>query len=171
MKSYLLIFSTVDGHTKKILQHISNNLKERNKVELFDLDSENYIDFSRFDFILIGASIRYGNYRNKLFSFIEKNFDEINKKDNAFFSVNVVARKEEKNSIDTNPYIKKFLKRTKWRPNKMSVFAGVVDYPNYKFFDKHIIRLIMYITNGPTDVSKTYEFTDWDKVDEFSSSI
>ena len=53
----------------------------------------------------------------------------------------------------------------------MSVFAGVVDYPNYKFFDKYIIRLIMYITNGPTDISKTYEFTDWEKVDEFSSSI
>ena len=53
----------------------------------------------------------------------------------------------------------------------MSVFAGVVDYPNYKFFDKYIIRLIMYITNGPTDISKTYEFTDWEKVKTFAESL
>ena len=34
-----------------------------------------------------------------------------------------------------------------------------------------MIRLIMWITNGPTDISKTYEFTDWDKVEEFAQEI
>ena len=34
-----------------------------------------------------------------------------------------------------------------------------------------MIRLIMWITKGPTDTSKTYEFTDWDKVEEFAYEI
>ena len=38
---------------------------------------------------------------------------------NAFFSVNVVARKPEKNRPDTNPYLKKFLKQN-WQKTKNS---------------------------------------------------
>ena len=29
----------------------------------------------------------------------------------------------------------------------------------------------MWITNGPTDTTKTYEFTDWDAVKKFSREI
>lgn len=171
MKKSLIIYSSVDGHTELISKKISENLTHSHEVDLISLDKVKSKNLNDFDQIIIGASIRYGNYRKELFKFIDENVGVLSLKENAFFSVNVVARKEEKSSIKTNPYIKKFLKKTKWRPNKMNVFAGVVDYPNYKFFDKYIIRFIMYITNGPTDISKTYEFTDWDKVDEFSSSI
>ena len=53
----------------------------------------------------------------------------------------------------------------------LDVFAGRVDYPSYSFFDKHIIRLIMIITNGPTDITKSYEFTDWNKVKNFAKKF
>ena len=72
---------------------------------------------------------------------------------------------------DTNPYIKKFLKISNWKPKKIGVFAGKVDYPSYGFFDKYIIKLIMFITKGPTDTSQSYEFTDWSKVDEFAKEL
>ena len=51
------------------------------------------------------------------------------------------------------------------------MFAGKVDYPKYSFIDKRLIQLIMFITKGPTDTSKSYEFTDWSKVDDFSKEI
>ena len=54
---------------------------------------------------------------------------------------------------------------------KIKVFAGKVDYPNYSFLDKYIIKFIMLITNGPTDTSQSYEFTDWSKVDEFATQL
>ena len=52
-----------------------------------------------------------------------------------------------------------------------AVFAGKIDYPKYKFFDKQIIRFIMYVTKGPTDISKVYEFTEWDRIDEFAKDL
>ena len=88
-----------------------------------------------------------------------------------FFSVNVVARKSEKNTPETNPYIKKFLKVSKWQPKKLGVFAGKVDYPSYNIFDKYIIKMIMFITGGPTDMSQSYEFTDWSKVEDFAKEL
>ena len=53
----------------------------------------------------------------------------------------------------------------------MGVFAGKIDYPKYKFFDKYMIRFIMWMTNGPTNISESFEFTDWSKVDDFAKDL
>ncbi len=171
MSKYLIIYSTTDGHTKIICQRIKKILNKENLVEILSLEDANKVDLSNFEKIIIGASIRYGKYSKELFKFVNLNKNILDHKINAFFSVNVVARKPEKNTSETNPYINKFLKASKWKPNKIGVFAGKVDYPNYNFFDKYIIKFIMYITKGPTDTSQSYEFTDWSKVDNFSEEF
>jgi len=171
MSKFLIIYSTTDGHTKIICERIKNFLNDEHIVELLSLEDSKKINLSDFEKIIIGASIRYGKHSRELYKFINLNKNILDQKKSAFFSVNVVARKSEKNTAETNPYINKFLKISKWRPNKISVFAGKVDYPNYNFFDKYIIKLIMFITNGPTDTSRSYEFTDWSKVDDFSKEF
>ena len=167
----LIIYSSTDGHTKIICEKIRNNLKNSSNVELVSLDHALNLDLSKFNKIVIGASIRYGRHSNDLYKFIKFNKDILEQKDTAFFSVNVVARKIEKSDPETNPYIKKFLKISNWKPGKVAVFAGKVDYPNYRFFDKYIIKLIMFITKGPTDTTQTYEFTNWSKVDAFAKEL
>ena len=171
MSSFLIIYSSTDGHTKIICERITNFLNDGNLVELLSLEDAKKIDLSNFEKIIIGASIRYGKHSKELYKFINLNKNILDQKKSAFFSVNVVARKPEKNTAETNPYINKFLKISKWKPNKISVFAGKVDYPNYNFFDKYIIKFIMFITKGPTDTSQSYEFTDWSKVDDFSKEL
>ena len=89
----------------------------------------------------------------------------------AFFNVNAVARKEDKNTPATNPYLIKFLKKVAWKPSLLEVFAGKISYPKYHFFDKHMIRFIMWMSKGPTDPSKVFEFTDWKKVESFGKKV
>ena len=170
MKS-LIIYSSTDGQTKKICEAIRENFNNKEFIEILPIEDAFNLNINNYDQIILGASIRYGNYKSNLFKFIKNNIKILEIKNNAFFSVNVVARKKEKNTPDTNPYIKKFLKKTDWRPNKIEVFAGKVDYPNYNFFNKLVIRLIMFITKGPTDISQSYEFTDWAKVKKFSKEL
>ena len=171
MSSFLVIYSSTDGHTKKICERIKNLINNGNLVELFSLEEAKQIELSNFENIVIGASIRYGKHSRQLYNFIKSNRNILDQKKCAFFSVNVVARKPEKNTAETNPYINKFLKISKWKPNKIGVFAGKVDYPSYNLIDKYIIKFIMFITKGPTDTSKSYEFTDWSKVDDFSKEL
>tara|TARA_B100000900_G_scaffold203334_1_gene172429 strand:+ start:50 stop:565 length:516 start_codon:yes stop_codon:yes gene_type:complete len=170
MISRLLIFSSVDGHTKKICNRIKSSLDD-SSTKLIDLNEVSNIDIENYDQIIIGASIRYGKHRPELYKFIENNLSLLESKRSAFFTVNIVARKPEKNSPETNPYMKKFLKLSKWRPDILEVFAGRLEYPKYGFIDKYTIKFIMWITNGPTDVNGTFEFTDWEKVDEFVKKI
>ena len=170
MKS-LIIYSSTDGQTKKICEKILDHLKNKISFDLVSVDKALDLNFENYERIVIGASIRYGKYNSKIFKLINKNLNILENKQSSFFSVNVVARKQEKNTPGTNPYIKKFYLSSRWKPKKIEVFAGKVDYPNYNFINKIIIKFIMYVTKGPTDTSQSYEFTDWDKVKQFAFQI
>ena len=171
MSGSLIIYSSTDGQTKIICEKIKSFSKNSESIKLISLEEASDFNLQSYEDIIIGASIRYGKHSKNLYKFISSNKKTLEKKRSAFFSVNVVARKPEKNTPETNPYIKKFLKISNWKPDKLGVFAGKVNYPNYGFFDKYIIRLIMFITKGPTDTSKSFEFTDWSKVEDFAKEL
>ena len=171
MYKRLIIYSSTDGQTQLICERIKNLSQFNNETKLIEIDKATKEDLKPYEVIIIGASIRYGKHNSSVLNFVKKNIENFKHKKTVFFSVNVVARKEEKNLPETNPYLIKFLKLSKWNPDKKGVFAGKIDYPKYRFLDKQIIRLIMFITKGPTDTSKSYEFTDWSKVEDFTEEI
>ena len=171
MTNTLIIYSSTDGHTKTICKRLTSYLNDGDKIKIISIDEAKKIELFAFNKIIIGASIRYGKHSKNLYKFVNSNKNVLDKIQSIFFSVNVVARKLEKSTPDTNPYIKKFLKISNWRPKKIGVFAGKVDYPNYGFFDRYIIKFIMFLTKGPTDTSRSYEFTNWDNVKKFAQEI
>src|SRR3990172_8201603 len=129
MASILIIYSTTDGHTLKICQRLQQVIERQNhRVKLVSVKDEPDADLKLFDKIVIGASIRYGKHRIQVYDFIKRNQKTLESKPNAFFSVNVVARKPEKNRPETNPYMQKFLQQSAWRPRELAVFAGKIDY-------------------------------------------
>ena len=137
------------------------------QITLISIDNESNVDLGSFDKIILGASIRYGKHHKKVYEFIKRNKQLLDSKPNAFFSVNVVARKPEKNQPETNPYLRNFLKQISWQPKELAVFAGKIDYKKYRFLDRQIIRLIMWMTRGPTDPDTVVEFTNWKQVETF----
>jgi menaquinone-dependent protoporphyrinogen oxidase len=172
MPHILIIYSSTDGQTLKICHRLQAVIEQQAfQVTVLSIDDTAQIDLVSFDKIVIGASIRYGHHSPQIVKFIEKNRHLLDSKANAFFSVNVVARKPEKSSPETNPYLKKFLKRISWKPKELAVFAGKIDYPKYKPFDRFVIRLIMWMTHGPTDPSAVIEFTDWNQVTLFADRL
>ena len=143
----------------------------KSEITLCEIVNAPEIDLNQYRKIVIGASIRYGKHNPLVYEFVKVNRDKLEKKSTAFFTVNVVARKKEKNQPNTNPYMKKFLELSGWQPDKLAVFAGRIDYPSYRFLDRLIIRCIMLVTKGPTDTSQTFEFTDWNKVANFAKEV
>lgn len=172
MPKILIIYSTKDGQTLKICQALQTDIEQNGKqVTLVSIDDAGKVDLASFEKIVIGASIHYGRHHPTIHAFITRNQSILDSKPNAFFSVNVVARKPEKRQADTNPYLKKFLKSISWQPKQIAVFAGKIDYPSYNFVDRTVIRMIMWLTKGPTDPSAIVEFTDWDQVRSFAKTI
>ena len=172
MASVILVYSTTDGHTRKICERLREVIeRQEHAVTIVELTPAAAIDLDPYDRVVIGASIRYGKHQPTVAEFVEKNAETLRSKPSAFFSVNAVARKPEKRDPDTNPYVRKFLKTISWQPPLIGIFAGKIDYPKYGFVDKTMIRFIMWMTKGPTDPNGVFEFTDWDAVDAFGDKI
>jgi menaquinone-dependent protoporphyrinogen oxidase len=168
MHQNLIIYSSTDGQTIKICKRIMSIIGDCKIVSIDEAKNEN---LSKYGKVIVGASIRYGKHKPELYDYISDNIDHLIDTNASFFSVNVVARKPEKNTPLTNPYVQKFLSISKWHPSLIGVFAGKIDYPRYGVLDKFMIRLIMWITKGPTDTKNVYEFTNWDDVDSFAKKI
>lgn len=162
-----IVYSSVDGQTLKICQRLRDVFHENQQdVALFSID-EFRGDITEYDSFIIGASIRYGVHNKSVIDFINTHKKELDSVKTAFFSVNLVARKPEKNSPTTNPYVIKFFKSIDWTPTLVEVFAGKLDYKKYPFFDRIMIQFIMWMTKGPTNSDAEIEYTNWDRVTAF----
>ena len=168
----LLLYSTTDGHTVNICQHIRDVLVEAgHEVEINDIRQPPTRPLVDWDTIVIGASIRYGKHQTVVTRFIAEHGALLTSKRNAFFSVNAVARKPHKRSAETNPYVRKFLRRIAWQPEVVAVFGGRLAYQSYSLIDRTMIRFIMWLTKGPTARDTVVNFTDWEEVTAFAQRL
>ncbi|HKI75394.1 MAG TPA: menaquinone-dependent protoporphyrinogen IX dehydrogenase [Pseudomonadales bacterium] len=171
MAEILIVYSTTDGHTRRICERISEEIRTvGHEARLVSLVEDEFVDPSTFDAVIIGASVRYGKHRPVVRRYIERFVGILSAMPAALFSVNLVARDPAKCVPEGNPYLQKLLRQISWRPGILEVFAGKLDYPRYRLGDRLMIKLIMLITHGPIDVD-TVEFTDWDQVAAFGRKI
>lgn len=166
------IYSTVDGHTVEICRRLVEVVEGCGyEARLVELTAKADTNLESFDQVVIGASVRYGKHRPEVARFVNDNSEALTLKHGAFFSVNSIARKPDKKEAHTNPYVRKFLTSIRWRPALIGIFGGKIDYAKYRFWDRTMIRFIMWMTNGPTALDSKVDFTNWDEVDAFGRAI
>ncbi|WP_417616651.1 menaquinone-dependent protoporphyrinogen IX dehydrogenase [Oceanisphaera sp.] len=170
MEKLLVLYSSRNGQTKKIIEAMQSEFTGYD-VELADLHGPVRKNLSKYDKVLIGASIRYGNFHSDLYNFINIHSEQLAAADAGFFCVCLTARKPEKAVPENNAYIKKFLAKSRWRPRTIGVFAGALKYSEYTWWQTRLIQMIMKMTGGSTDTSQDLEFTDWSKVKEFAQRV
>jgi len=167
----LLLYYGVYGQTRKICERMQAELASLGEhADVAPLEGFS-ADLSRYDAIVIGASIRHGKHNPAVFDFIGKHRALLDSKPSGFFSVNLVARKPARNTPQTNPYVKAFIARSPWKPQLIGVFGGNLDYQRYNAMDRNIIRFIMWMTKGPTDPHTNVVFTNWDEVRRYAQQI
>ncbi|WP_312229905.1 menaquinone-dependent protoporphyrinogen IX dehydrogenase [Pseudescherichia sp.] len=168
----LILFSTRDGQTREIASSIASELSELGVyADVVNLNRTESIAWEEYDRVVIGASIRYGHFHPAVDRFVKKHLQHLNTLPSAFYAVNLVARKPEKSSPQTNSYTRKFLLNSPWQPDRCAVFAGALRYPRYTWYDRIMIRLIMKMTGGETDTRKEVVYTDWSRVSGFAREI
>jgi menaquinone-dependent protoporphyrinogen oxidase len=167
----LLLYSTNYGLSKKICETIQASLAKRGEgAEVVPLVGHT-VDPKVYDAIVIGASIRHGKHSPAVLEFIRANQPLLESKPGALFSVNLVARKPLKNTPQTNPYLKRLVAQSPWKPQLLGVFAGELDYSRYGPVDKHMMRFVMWINKGPTDFATKVQFTNWEEVERFAGQV
>ena len=104
MPNTLLIYHGIYGHTRRICEVIQAEMIRLGvSTDISRLDNCEADDLERFDAIVIGAAIRNGKHNSAVLEFIRTRRDLLESKPSGFFSVNLVARKPEKNSSSCRP--------------------------------------------------------------------
>ena len=173
MSRVVLLYVGCEGQTRKITERIASCLSGCGHQVVVHSLTELSDDFSLagFDAVVVGSSIRYGKHHKPCYEFISRYGDELAAIQGYFFSVNLTARKSERRQINNNRYLQKFLRQISWVPQRVEVFAGALLYTRYRWLDKQMIRLIMKLTGGPTDLTRNTEFTDWQRVKAFAQHL
>jgi menaquinone-dependent protoporphyrinogen oxidase len=165
----LIIYGSTEGQTRKISRFMEDVLQQKgHQVMISDAKSEPPSP-EGFDAVLVGASVHIHKYQKVVKDYIIKHKDLLNDLKSAFFSVCMAVAREDKSEHEAvYKLTHDFFEQTGWKPFEEVYFAGAVKYTKYDYFKKFIMRLISKKAGGSTDISKDFEYTDWDQVKAFA---
>lgn len=166
--------ATCDGYAERIARALSESLSRKSlesELVLLDTSSASAKINLEAEVIVLVAAVRYGKHLPVTDDFLSQYARLTNAPSLALASVNLVARKPGRQSAETNPYLRKLISQYDLTPAVATAFAGRLCYPQYNWRDRQIIRLIMFLTGGNADGHSIIEYTNWEQVGDFASSV
>jgi menaquinone-dependent protoporphyrinogen oxidase len=173
-RSPLVFYATRDGHSRTVAARIAERLAAGGlHATARDLGQATPLpdELAAAPLVLLVAAVRYGRHLPETGRFLAVYGKLSAPPPLALASVNLTARKPDKSTAETNPYLRKLVAASPVRPVVAIAIAGRLDYSRYRWWDRQIIRLIMWLTGGPTDPNTCAVYTSWSAVDEFASRL
>jgi menaquinone-dependent protoporphyrinogen oxidase len=169
MTQALVLYASTHGHTAKIAVRVAEALERAGVViDLRRADSKIDIAPSDYDAVVVGASIHAGHHQREIVDWVRRHAATLSTMPSAFFSVSLSAADDDAAArAAARKYVDDFVEETGWTPGRTESFAGAVQYREYDFFTRLLIKLMMHRGGHPTDTSRDYDYTDWDAVERF----
>jgi menaquinone-dependent protoporphyrinogen oxidase len=169
-----LFYATRDGQSLRIAERIAGRLAGRGIDALpYDLagglPSPSSLTAARL--IVVVAAVRYGRPLPEAEQFLALYRTLRDPPPLVLLSVNLTARKQGKDTVEGNAYLRKSIARHRLEPALALAIAGRLDYSRYGWWDRQLIRFIMKLTGGPTDPGTCIDYTPWGVVDDVALRI
>ena len=176
MKPIGILYATRTGHTRRIAEHIANNLRGRGfDVQLKNLDTSiRLIDYSA---AVLAASVHCGAHEREMVQFVKDHARELDNLPTAFISVTLteagVERPEstpderQRFSSEVRRVLDKFFEETGWHPARVKPVAGALLYTKYNVLLRFVMKQIAKSAHADTDTSQDHVYTNWEALDRF----
>jgi menaquinone-dependent protoporphyrinogen oxidase len=169
MPHVLVLYASKHGHTEKIASRIASAAEQAGAdVDLLEVGKAALVSAEGYDTLVLGASIHAGKHQHEIVEWAKTHAATLSSKPSAFFSVSLTAADDtDEARATTQQYLDEFLELTGWTPTRTQTFAGSLQYLEYDFATRLVIRLMMKRSGRPTDTSHDHDYTDWDSVEVF----
>jgi menaquinone-dependent protoporphyrinogen oxidase len=173
MTSVLLIYASTHGHTAKVSRRIAERLRSAQlEVDLHDISAGGDPTPTDWDGVVVAGSIHRGQHQRELVDWAKRHHVSLAGSLSAFVSVSLTAAEDtDEAHTATQGWIDDFIEETGWTPTRTIGIAGALQYREYDFFTRTLMRLLMRHGGHPTDASRDYDFTDWTQVDRFGDEF
>ena len=167
----LVVYATTDGTTARIAERIEEAARaagaDADVLEAAALPKG--FAPSRYDAILVGASMHAQGYQRAAKRFVLRHADVLRTRPSGFFSVclsilstNLGERAESRRIAEEFPA------KLGWTPDVVEVFAGALMFSRYGFFRRLAMKVIAKKEMGSVDATRDTVFTNWEDVDRFA---
>jgi menaquinone-dependent protoporphyrinogen oxidase len=169
MTSILLAYSSTHGHTATIASRMAGDLRAAGAdVTLAEIGDAARLDLADYDVVIAGGSVHMERHDDRLVAWAERHAATLNRMRTGFFSVSLTATGDPESA---RAYIDRYEEDTGWMPTRTVALAGALEYREYSFLVRQMIRQIARRKGLPTDTSRDHEFTDWDAVAGFAAAM
>lgn len=173
MVNVLIAYASTHGHTAKICRRIADVLQRDDfDVDLCDIGAGDDPDPSQHDGVIVAASIHREAHQPEAIAWVKRHGAGLAEKPSAFVSVSLTAAEDtDEARTVTQGLIDSFTAETGLTPDRAVSVAGALQYLEYDFFTRTLMRLLMRRGGHPTDASQDYDYTDWDAVAQFADEF
>jgi menaquinone-dependent protoporphyrinogen oxidase len=170
MSKILIAYASTHGHTAKIASRIADVLRaDGHLVDVYDDVGASNPSPIGYDAVIAGASIHGGSHQEEIVRWARGHGTSLNMVPSAFFSVCLTAADDTDEARATaREFLDDFEERTGWTPRHRTTFAGALQYREYNVATRLIMRVLMKRGDHPTDITRDYDYTDWDAVEAFA---
>lgn len=169
----LVLYATVEGHSRKVATRIAEHLEDRNYITLIgDVREPGFTVPGTFDAVFICAPVHVGRYPEPIARFIEDWKDALDLVPTGFVSISLsIDSHDPKERAEAQTFPEKLSMRTGFFASHVHHAAGALKYLEYDYFKRCLMRQIAEKEGGPVDMSRDYEFTDWDALEGFVDDV
>lgn len=166
----LIAYGTTEGQTGKIADFMAQALSEAGyRADIVDTASpQSSAVQPTYAAAILGSSVHGGRHSRSLAKFVEANAEWLGTIPTAFFSVSLTAaHDDEKSRAEAARMIDEFLAETGLAPRRTCRIAGALRYSRYGFLKRRLMQRIARKEGGGTDLSRDFEYTDWESIRRF----
>lgn len=170
-----VFYATSEGQTRRIAERLAERLRcsglDSRAVDMAGPEAR-AVDWRLVRGALVGASLHVQQHQPAATAFVRTHAAALNEVPSAFFSVSLSAASDNPDEVvAARRLAESFPPSVGWRPALVVPLAGRLAYTRYNLFVRFMMKRIARKQGGPTDTSRDYEFTNWDKVDWLAENL
>jgi menaquinone-dependent protoporphyrinogen oxidase len=170
-----VFFATTEGQTRRIAERLVTVIRYQGYTSrAIDVTSPDAaaIDWTHVRAAIVGASLHMRKYQDAARAFVLQNAETLDAVPSAFFSVSLAAASINREEVEAARGIAAaFPRACNWRPMTVVSLAGRLAYTQYNFITRQLMKRIARKEGAPTDTSRDWEFTNWEKVDRLGRTV
>ena len=169
----LVVYASTHGHTAKIVTRLAEAMRGQGReVDLREVEQAADATPGRYDLVVIAGSLHQEHHQKSIVEWVTEHRDALADIPSTFISVSLSAADDsEESQSGVQHCIDDFCAQTGWTPGRIERVAGALQYREYDFVTRQVMRLLMKRMGHPTDASRDYDYTDWDGVERLGREL
>ena len=168
MKRVLIVYATVEGHTRKIAAFLA---KEADKLGFLAVLHNAAEDAARvhptnFEKVIVLSPVHMDKHHSAIEQFLADEAPSLRDDNSALLSVSVSAAGEAEDRYLAWEYTRTLLASLSWRPAYVEIVPGALKPTENDFFKRWAMRRLAHKKRVPIK-GGDYEYTDWQELSRF----